>query len=478
MIRKELARRSIKTFCEIYLASHFSTPWGEHHHDLFRVIDEDKKGKRVARAEPRKFGKTTVIGLGLPLQALAFKRKNFIMLIGESATTAESNLQSIIEEVENNELLREDFPHLLPAIDNKGQLVKWTDRQLVFESGATIVAKGMGARLRGLKRLRFRPDLAILDDPQSPETADTITKRKRQNRWFGGTFLGLGGADWDIYVIGNLIHNDALIAELLKSQEWDGKVFRATNRPAKEGYPYRLGNTKTDGSALWPEEWPLEKLDAYKRQPMVGSLIYAREMENDPHPDTDKKFFTEQFSYFDFVKERDLAKYDAVVTFIDPAGGQKPNDVKQGKKDFAAIVTGGRLKGTNKIQIIDVRMTRELPDRQIDLLLDVYSEFRGRIYAEENIFKNLLKGNIEKRATERQLYPAVQAVHQTQNKVTRILSIQPPIEAKTIEFARHLWQVCREYFEQFDDFPAEHDDGPDATEGVVRALEKPQWRVV
>ena len=73
----------------------------------------------------------------------------------------------------------------------------------------------------------------------------------------------------------------------------------------------------------------------------------------------------------------------------------------------------------------------------------------------------------------RGLYPAVEAIHQTQNKITRILSTEPLTEAKHIRFARHLLKTCPEYFRQWDDFPTgDHDDGPDATEGVVRILEK------
>lgn len=410
-----------------------------------------------------------MIALALVLQQFAFKIKQFVILVGESATTAESNLQSIIDELENNELLLEDFPHLKPAIDAKSQFVKWTDRQLVFDSGATVIAKGIGARLRGLKRKQFRPDLAILDDPESPETADTFMKRKKHKNWFGGTFFGLGATGWDVYVIGNLIHKECLIADLLQDPEWDGKVYRAENKPVGETFPYRLGNTKDDGSALWPEGWSLEALAAYRRR--VGTLIYAREMMNNPIDDADKKFDTAQFAYFDFTT-RMLIDYEAIVSFIDPAGGQKPNELKAGKKDFCAIVTGGRRRDNKKIQIFDVEMTKELPKQQIELLLKVYTNFKPtRIGAEENIYKNLLVANIQEMGQQQSLYLPVEAIHQTQNKITRVLSIQPPIESQSVEFARHLIAKCPKYFEQFDEFPGDHDDGPDATEGVIRLLE-------
>src|SRR6185436_1072328 len=124
--------------------------------------------------------------------------------------TAQTNLASIVQELETNEQLLEDFPHLAPARDPKGQLVKWTDEEIVIANYALVRAKGMGSRMRGMKYRSHRPDLAVLDDPESPETADTFLKRRRHQRWFGGTFLGLGATNWDIYVISNLPHHDAL----------------------------------------------------------------------------------------------------------------------------------------------------------------------------------------------------------------------------------------------------------------------------
>ena len=436
---------------------------------MFAAVDAPGESRRVARAEPREHGKSSVIALGVPLKKLAFREKKFILLVGESAAAAEANMQTIIEEVENNDLLLEDFPHLAPQIDKKGQLTKWTDRQLVFQSGATIVAKGMGTRMRGLKRQSFRPDLAILDDPESPETSDTFLKRKRHKNWFGGTFMGLGGPGWDIYVIGNLINEDSLIAALLTSDEWDSKVYRAENTAPRTSYKFPLGNTKTDGSALWPEVWPLERLQAYKRNPTVGTSIYAGEMMNDPRSDADRKFDTGQFVRFHFTPKM-LDEFETVAGFLDPAGGQKPSDLRAGKKDFWVFVSAGRYQG--KVRVFDVRMGKELPAVQIERLIDSYADFKhDTIGVEDNMFKNLIRPNIEERGRRRGLVPPIRAIHQTRNKESRILSIQPPIEAGTVEFAEHLFEMVPQYFEQFDEFPGTHDDGPDATEGVVRMVE-------
>lgn len=466
-------RLSLEAFALRYLPHHFSESFCEMHEDIFVACDAMGKvpgGSRVARIAPRKMGKTTIISLALPLQKLAYQEKYFILMIGESADTAEANLATLAHETETNELLLADFPHLNPAKDERGQTVKWTDRQIVFANFATVRAKGMGARMRGLKHRERRPDLAILDDPESPETADTFLKRQRHKRWFGGTFMGLGATGWDIYVIGNLPHHDCLIADLVKDPGWDGKLWRAENIPPRENERYKIGNTKTDGSALWPEVWGLEALERYRKEPNVGSLGYAREMMNDPREEEHKAFSIEKFHFIEWEAAL-LPTYAETIIAIDPAGGENPGDVKRGKRDYCCIVAMGRNR-ENFIDVFDVVMTRELPDGQMDLMLDMYEKYHAALDIEENMYKNLLAKSLGRKGRERSLYPQIRTRNSTQNKVTRILSLQSPIHQRIIRFAKHLIETVPEYFAHFDEYPGTFDDGPDATEAGLRRLEK------
>lgn len=472
--RVERCQNDIEAFGRTYFPHHFGVASCEMHRDIYKKCDEPAPptGKRIARCAPRKFGKTTIISLVKPLHDLAYQRKHFVLLIGESATAAEGNLATISAELDANELLLQDFPHLAPAKDAKGQFVKWTDRQLVFKSFQTIVARGMGARMRGIKYRQMRPDVAILDDPESPETADTFLKRRRHKRWFGGTFMGLGSSNWDLYVIGNLPHHDCLLADLLKDPTWDGLMWRAINRPRNpEGERYPIGNRLEDGSALWPEEWSLRRLEIYKREPNVGALGFAREMMNDPRDEQDKVFNIAEFGYIDFNMP-DLKKYRMVASAVDPAGGEKPTDVKKGKRDWFVHVVAGLTKD-GFIDIIHVSMSKDVPELQMDQILEDYKEYKPRVIGiEENMFKNLYGPTFVSRARKRRLYPAIKEIHNTANKVARILGLQPIVAQKTIRFARHLKDTVPHFFAQFDEFPgADFDDGPDCTELLTRLME-------
>lgn len=459
-------------FERTYFGRHFEKPFCELHEYIRDRLESPGGDKRDALIAPRKFGKTTHINLAYPLWCLAYRKKRFILLIGESAGAAEGNLASITQEVETNEQLQEDFPHLKPAMDRRGQFVKWTDRQLVFSDHSTIMAKGMGSRMRGIKYRDMRPDLAIIDDPESPETADTFLKRRRHKRWFGGTFLGLGADGWDVFVIGNLPHHDSLIADLVKDPKWHGRMYRAINIPRRENERYPIGNSKEDGTALWPEVWPLDALEAYKKEPNVGSLGFAREMMNDPREEEDKPFNPLAFAYFDYTPDH-RNQFQVTAMAIDPAGGEKPHEFKKGIRDWCAIVCGGRTK-EGYIDIFDVALTKSVPDVQIEMALTLYAKHKVQsIGVEEVMFKNLYAPSMNRVAREMKLYPAVKTLKQPKlNKVSRILGIQPLTESGTIRFARHLVEKVPEFFAMFDEFPTSHDDGPDATEMLKSLLEK------
>lgn len=481
--RRAKAQKTLQAFSDTYLAHHFTSEYGEHHRDLFTTIDTPSPatGKRVVRVEPREHGKTTVISLALPLYALAYKLKWFVLLIGEGGSVAKSNLATLVTELEENEQLLKDFPHLTPKRDNKNQIVKWTDEQIVVQSGATVWAKGMGARMRGLKRGAKRPDLAIVDDPESPETCASFITRIRHRKWFGGTFLGLGSKGWDVYVISNLPHHDCLVAHLLRSTQWDGKLYRAINIPRREDERYPIGNQRADGSALWPAVWPLTRLESYKRDPTVGDLGFAREMMGDPRDEKDKPFDSKQFQTFEWTGPEMLKEYAYFVIAADPSGGEKPGEIKKGRKDWGCYVFGGRQKVGGFIDIFDIMMSRKPLDRQVELLLDFYQAWIGpaksiKIAVEENIAKNLIGPSLTKSGRARRLYPTVLALQQIHNKMIRILATQPLIASGTVRWRKDLLSMpkCIEYFGQYDDYPGDHDDGPDSTEILIKAIEKPK----
>ena len=116
-------------------------------------------------------------------------------------------------EVECNELLMQDFPELcypirkLDGIANrcKGQTclgirtrITWTDNEIVYptvegsaSSGTVIQVRGITGRVRGMKAAiatgeSIRPELVLIDDPQTDESAASPEQNRKRMRILSG----------------------------------------------------------------------------------------------------------------------------------------------------------------------------------------------------------------------------------------------------------------------------------------------------
>jgi hypothetical protein len=154
------------------------------------------------------------------LWAMLYGHRDFVTLIGSDEGHALGMLDSIKTELESNDLLLEDFPavcypiHSLEGIANRcsGQLYKgdrtqigWTANEIVLPtiagseaSGAIIRVAGITGRIRGMKFKRpdgqtVRPSLVILDDPQTDESARSLSQCANRERILAGAVLGLAG---------------------------------------------------------------------------------------------------------------------------------------------------------------------------------------------------------------------------------------------------------------------------------------------
>jgi hypothetical protein len=152
--------------------------------------------------------------------AVLYGHRDFVCLIGSDEGHAMDMLESIKMELDGNELLLEDFPEAvypiqcLDGIANRcgGQLyqgerthIGWTAREIVLPtmpgsvaSGAIIKVAGITGRIRGMKYKRadghtVRPSLVVLDDPQTDESARSLSQCATREGILAGAILGLAG---------------------------------------------------------------------------------------------------------------------------------------------------------------------------------------------------------------------------------------------------------------------------------------------
>ncbi len=218
--RKAKAERDFRFFCEAYFPRTFHLAWSPDHLKVIARIEQAVlHGGLFALAMPRGSGKTCIAESAC-LWAVLYGHREFVCLIGASEVHAVEMLDSIKMELDGNDLLEADFPEVchpircLDGIANRcsGQLYKgerthigWTANEIVLPtipgskaSGAIIKVAGITGRIRGMKYKRadgqtVRPSLVILDDPQTDESARSLSQCATRERILAGAVLGLAG---------------------------------------------------------------------------------------------------------------------------------------------------------------------------------------------------------------------------------------------------------------------------------------------
>lgn len=218
--KKKKCRLSFRLFCETYLAERFPLAWSADH---LKAIEKLQiavlEGGRFAFAMPRGSGKTALCESGV-LWATLYGHRRFVVLVGSSADAAEDSLSSLRMQLETNDHLHEDFgevTHYIRALEGNAARanmqtvggvrtrIGWKGKALVYPtvpgsvcSGARIRIAGMDGRIRGLKATTatgetVRPDLALVDDPQTDESAHSPSQNHKRERILNGAVLGLAG---------------------------------------------------------------------------------------------------------------------------------------------------------------------------------------------------------------------------------------------------------------------------------------------
>jgi len=256
--RKAQAENDFRFFCQAYFPMTFYLTWSPDHLKVIARIEQAVlHGGLFALAMPRGSGKTSIAECAC-LWAVLYGHRQFVCLIGASEVHAVEMLDSIKMELDGNDLLEADFPEVvhpircLDGIANRcsGQLyqgerthIGWTANEVVLPtmpgsraSGAIIKVAGITGRIRGMKYKRadgqtVRPSLVVLDDPQTDESARSLSQCATRERILAGAVLGLAGPGKKISGIMpcTVIHPGDMADNILdrdKHPEWNGERTR------------------------------------------------------------------------------------------------------------------------------------------------------------------------------------------------------------------------------------------------------------
>lgn len=388
----------------------------------WEIAEVAESGDNAVIAAPRGHAKSTLLALAFPLFRAACWKEPFTLLISDTADQAGDRTSDIYAELLDNIELTTVYPHLaLPeAKDYQTQRVKKSTREFVTVGGIRMTSAGAGKSLRGLREREDRPTLIIADDLENDESVLTEYQREKIYSWFHRALLNLPGPEGArILVIGNILHQEALMAKLLKpdkADEWTQRIYRAI---------------LPDGSPLWPAYWSLDRLEARRRQ--IGSRAFTAEFLNDPEDDTNALF---KVSWLEANRRLAHPPLARVAVAIDPSASTDG--------DAAGIVAGG-LDARGHGYVLEDVTTQGSPMTWARVALETYWRLQAdEIVAERNNGGEMILTTLMAALRPGEVMPPVRLVWASRGKTTRAEPVAALVENGKVHLVDHLPKLERE----------------------------------
>ena len=408
--------------------AHFTRPFCSVHEKIFKILDDDDI-KMAAIAAPRGFGKTTTIGLGFAGRRALFREDPYIVYISSTATEAASKIKTLAHELLENEIVRELFGEL------KG--VKWAEEkgeiELSDENGAFcfIQAKGAGSQIRGLKWGKHRPSLFIVDDLEDAEEVHNEMIRKKLKEWFFADLIGArdqsSSSKTRVIVIGTLLHEDALLANLLDEGNIDDEDILLDEslkilKQRENFVTLRLEACDDEFNSVWPEYLTSEELRykaaVYERRGLLD--VFYREWRNIVIAKGSATFQKSMFRYYD-EDDKDfkncLPSVETII-LIDPAKTANTTSA------FTAIVAVGFDSIRNKIYVRDAVNKKLTPDQIFEEAMDMADKFNTCVIGiEVTGLNNFVTYPFEQAAAVRKRFYDIKHIKATKEKTLRVAGL-------------------------------------------------------
>jgi predicted phage terminase large subunit-like protein len=428
--RVNRAREDFGFFCQYYLPDYFFTDPADYQKILYDVADtrslsEDTSNRlkpfineryhsllrpteKLVGAmfvEPREHGKTVRWSFAYVLWSIVTGKNRYALLIGASGDAARENLINIKIELEENELLLNDF------MDLKGNV--WRDDRIELKNDTCIQAKGSGASMRGTRFRQYRPDLIILDDVLKDDAVDSPSQRDKISRWLKRVVFNLGKTAFVIWV-NTIFHSDDPISRLIAEVEVG---------TLKRWIAVRLSCLRPDGTPLWPEYWSAEALEEKREQ--LGFDSFSTEWMNEPLSDEQRII---QRSWIKNHEYRELPPANELRYFngVDPATG---------KHDRTAEIPIAVHRKTGIIYVLLPWAKVCSETATVRQLIITHRLYGYELIAWEDVVFSGIYGNyVQKMAAEENVYLPIKKLSNSLSKDAKARFLSPLIENGIIRF--------------------------------------------
>lgn len=425
----------VKNGCYHYLSAYadfikddFQRP--EHIQTIIKALSKIESGeiKRLMINVPPRFGKSYLVSTIFPTWYLGRNPdKNIIF-----STYGQSLADDFGRQVRNivqDEKFRFVFPNVKLADDSASV------KKFAVSQGGIYYAIGAGGSLTGKGG-----SLIILDDViRNRADANSDTIRKNILDWYKSTLYTRLAPGGSIVFINTRWHESDLAGHLLKSEP---ELWTHLNMPA----------ISDDGHSLWPERWPLDKLEEIKKS--IGSYEWAALYQQRPSPAEGGMF---NKAWFEIINAMPKGNIVGTVRYWDRAAtikkdGNDPDytagvKISKDRNGIFYIEDVIRIRASS----LDVQKTiQNTASRDGQLVKIVLEQDPGQAgKSEVEYLIRLLQGY------------NVKANRVSKDKITRASPFSAQCEAGNVKLLRGKWNEA--FLDELEMFPnGTHDDQVDA----------------
>ena len=455
LLRRRGARAKLGAFCE-YVDPEYIT--SRHTKIMDDALEAVEAGEitRLMICMPRRHGKSKKVSQLFPCWFLGRNPKAEFVQSGyaHGITMVHSRKsRDIFVQPEVSRL----FPGVKHAPERAAQDKIAVERQAAHEwgtvQGGRYYAVGVGGGLTG----RGARILSIDDPVKNREEADSPTIQQKTIDWYKSTAFPALTPDGGVILTMTRWNPNDLAGWILRNAEETGEHWEVI----------KLAAIDSEGNALWPEVWPLEKLEMIRAQ--IGEHEFQAQYQQEPVLRGGNMFDTTSIKVHESLSEFPEIRF---VRFWDLA-----STVKERAKDDPDYTIGAKCavtmdNGMPHLWIADVRACQQEAPRRNALILQATEDDGPGV----QVLVESVAGYKDTYTTLRDLLRGkrtVKKISVSGDKVVRAAPLEPVFAAGNVHILKAQWNGM--FLDQFTQFPsAAHDDCVDAVAGAFEYLRKPQ----
>lgn len=253
----------------------------EHHKLIAETLERVERGEidRLLVSMPPRSGKSELVTKRFPAWFLGRNPDRQVI-----TASYNSDLAGDFGRQVRNIVRQKEFQNVFPVrlAEDSQAANRWNTEQ-----GGSYVAAGVGTAITGRGA-----HLLLIDDPiKDREEAESETRREVVWNWFTSTAYTRLMPKGAIVVIQTRWHADDLTGRLIEAEAKGGDRYHKLILPA----------ILSDGSALWPERYPVDAL--HRIRTAIGPRDWSALYQQDPTPDDGTFFLKPWFLRHDTLPE-------------------------------------------------------------------------------------------------------------------------------------------------------------------------------